>query len=420
MKKMQLSQRVSRLKPSATLEVSAKAKAMRAEGIDVIGFGAGEPDLPTPDHICQAASDALFQGWTKYVASAGDPNAREAIARKFREENNLADMTAEHVVINAGAKMSLYLAIDALVDPGHEVIIQTPCWVSYAPMTGLADGTTVEIHTTAETNFKFGPNELRNALTEKSRVLILNSPSNPTGMVYSPDELKAIAEVINQHNREARERIAQGDDHACELIVLCDEIYEHLIYDDDLEFASIGQWIEEGCFVTINGLSKSHAMTGWRIGYAGCGRVELAKAMARLQSQMNTSITACCYPAIVEALENGKDDLPPMRTIYARRRHLMVGLVDDLPNVTCAVPIGAFYLFPDVSGWFGKTSPEGKPIRTAIEFADALLQEARVAVVPGDDFRGCGTHHIRLSYATSDENIIEGLRRIKAFLSGIT
>jgi len=416
---MQLSRRVTQLKPSATLEVTARFKAMKAEGVDVIGFGAGEPDADTPGHIRDSAKRAIDEGWTHYVASAGDPKARGAIAEKFRRENGLDFITPDHVVITPGAKMAIFLALQALVDPGDEVITQTPCWVSYAPMAELAAGRVVEAPTTGETGFRMTLDGLRDALTERSRVLILNSPCNPTGVVYSPEELRALAEVVNEHNRNQRRRMEEGAaESARELIVVSDEIYEKLIYDGR-PFAGIAPWIENGCAVTVSGLSKSYAMTGWRVGYAAAGLPEIAKAMAKLQAQMNTSITACCYPVIVQALNHGDDDVAGMHATYARRRDLIFDLITALPDVSCVRPSGAFYVFPDVSAYFGRTSPGGRAIANAVEFADALLNEARVAVVPGDDFGGCGTNHVRLSYACSEKEIEEGLRRIREFLERV-
>lgn len=414
---MQLSQRVLNLKPSATLEVSARAKAMRAAGADVIGFGAGEPDFDTPMFLKEVAAKALDDGWTKYVAAAGDPGAREAIAKRLRDENGLSGATAEGVVITTGGKMALYLAIQSLVDPGQEVVFQTPAWVSYGPIAELAGAKLVEVPTTPEMGFRMSAADLAGALTATSRVLIFNSPSNPTGVVYSADELKGLAEVVNTHNRAQR---AAG---LFELVVFCDEIYEKLIYGDEageeVEFASLAPFIEGDGWVVLNGLSKAYAMTGWRIGYAAMGSTVLAKAMAKMHVQTCTSITACCYPVIAEAFAHGGAEVARMRRAYAGRLKLMYELVCDLPSVTCVRPSGAFYVFPDVSAYFGKTSAGGRKITDAVGFADALLVEAEVAVVPGNDFGGCGANHIRLSYACSEETIREGLARVRLFLEGI-
>jgi len=409
---MRLSRRVTELKPSATLAVSARAKALKAEGVDVIAFGAGEPDLATPRFICDAAKRAIDEGWTKYTASAGDPAAREVIAKKLREENGLMGMGADGVVITAGAKMGIYLAMQALVDPecGDEVILQTPCYVSYAPIARLCGGKVVEVETRIADGFRMSAEGLREVLSERSRVLVINSPANPTGVVYSAEELKAIAEVVNEHNREQRE--SGGG----ELVVLSDEIYEKLIYADGVEFVSICSFVEDGCFVVINGLSKSYAMTGWRIGYAGAGRVEVAKAMAKLQVQMNTCITGCCYPVIVEAIEGGDDAIDEMRGIYRKRWEVVCHLLEGLPGVKFLKPSGAFYVFVEVSGYYGRRSGRGMEIRDAVSFAEALLVEGGVAVVPGDDFGGCGSDFVRISYACSEDSIREGLGRMKGFL----
>lgn len=410
---MGLSKRAMELKGSATLSVSARAKALKASGVDVIGFGAGEPDLATPGFICEAGKRAIDDGWTKYVASAGAPSAREAIAKKFREKNGLAGIDSDGVVITPGAKMAIYLAMQALVDEGDEVVIPVPGWVSYAPIARLCGGKVVEVGTRMEDGFRMSGEGLGEVLTSRSRVLVINSPSNPTGVVYSANELHAIAEVVNEHN--GRQRARGG----VELVVLSDEIYENLIYADGVSFASICSFVEDGCFVVINGLSKSYAMTGWRIGYGGAGRVEVANAMAKLQVQMNTCLTGCCYPALVEAIEKGDRVLGEMRLIYRKRWELVCDLLGGLPGVRFVKPSGAFYVFLDVSDYFGKRSGGGMVNGDAVSFAESLLVEAGVAVVPGDDFGGCGGDFVRISYACSEEAIREGLGRMKVFLEGV-
>ncbi|MFG0329078.1 MAG: pyridoxal phosphate-dependent aminotransferase [Phycisphaerales bacterium] len=405
---MRLSRRVQNLKPSATLAVSAKAAALRGQGIDVVSFGAGEPDFDTPDHIKDAAIDAIRDGWTKYVASAGDPAARKSIAHKLREENGLK-VDAEHVVITPGAKQAIFLALLALLEPEekHEAVVPTPAWVSYRPMCELCGGTVVEVPTTLDDGFKMSPEQLRKALTPRSRVLILNSPSNPCGTVYTPSEIEALAAVVTEHNRT----------HDGALVVISDEIYEKLIYGET-EFVSVGRFLDSEQVVTVNGLSKTYAMTGWRIGYAATVPT-LARAMAKLQSQMNTSITACCYPAIPEALDHGAEDIERMRRVFAMRAELMREGLEAIPGLRTTRPEGAFYLFPDVSAHFGKRTPKGHAIEGALGFAETLLEEQAVAVVPGDDFGGCGRSHVRLSFATAEERIKEGLDRLAKFVDSL-
>ncbi len=412
---MKLSQRALDLKPSSTLAVTARAKAMRKAGQDVLSFAAGEPDFDTPSIIKSAAADALSAGLTKYVASQGDADARKAIARKLREVNNLAGVEADHVIISNGGKMCLYLACQALLDPaqGDEAIIPTPCWVSYAPQTALAGGVIVELATTGEGDFKITPDQLRSALNERSRLLFLNSPSNPCGTMYSRDELAELGRVVVEHNRTG------GD-----VIVLSDEIYEHIILGDT-SFVSFAAACPDVApyTVTINGLSKAYSMTGWRVGYAACPPTDqgiaLVKAMTRLQAQITTCISSFIYPAIEVALQSADADVEHMRRAFTERGKLAYDLLCEVPECPCPTPMGAFYLFPDVSAHFGKTSAAGTKIDSALAFADALLAEKHVAVVPGEDFGGCGGKHIRLSFACGEEQIREGMKRLQEFVRGM-
>jgi aspartate aminotransferase len=412
---MKLSQRALNLKPSSTLAVTARAKSMRKEGLDVLSFAAGEPDFDTPSIIKSAAADALSAGLTKYVASQGDVDARKAIARKIRESNGIEGVEAEHIIISNGGKMCLYLASQALIDPGrnHEVILPTPCWVSYAPQTILAGGVVAELPTTPETNFKMTPEQLRGALNERSRLLFLNSPSNPCGTMYSRDELAELGQVVVEHNRTG------GD-----VTVLSDEIYEHIILGDT-HFASFAAANPDVApyTVTINGLSKAYSMTGWRVGYAACPPtdegVALVKAMTRLQAQITTCISSFIYPAIEVALASADADVEQMQRAFTQRGKLAYELLRDVCDCPCPEPMGAFYLFPDVSAHFGKTSAGGAKIDSALSFADALLAEKHVAVVPGEDFGGCGDKHIRLSFACSEEQIREGMKRLREFVEGM-
>ncbi len=407
---VQLSRRVRDLKPSATLAVTARVRELRAQGRDVIDFGLGEPDFDTPDDIKEAAIGALRAGLTHYMPIAGDPGARAAIALKLQRENDIR-CSPEDVVITVGAKHAIYLVLQCLLDPGRqqEVILPTPAWVSYRPMIELAGGTAVEVPGRLENDFKITPRQLEDAITGRTRALVINSPSNPCGTMYSPDELRALAGVLERHEHVA---------------IVSDEIYEKLIYGgiDHLSPGSLDGIARR--VVTINGLSKAFAMTGWRIGYACApvpvedGRQTLARAITTLQGQMTSNITSFCYAAIIEALENGAPDSERMRQAFAKRAELIYGLMRDMPGVRCARPTGAFYVFPDVSAHFGKRTPGGRWL-DATSFATALLEEANVAVVPGADFGESAAGHVRLSFACSNEAIKDGCGRIAAWLRKI-
>ncbi len=407
---MRLSDRVNALKPSSTLAVDAKVKALKAQGIEVIGFGAGEPDFDTPDNIKQAAIDALKAGKTKYTATEGEPAARTAIAEKLKRDNGIA-CGPEHIVISAGGKHSLYLAMQCLLDPPHdgntqEVILPTPAWVSYRPMIELAGGKVVEVPGAVANDFKITPRQLEQAISRDTAAIIINSPSNPCGIMYSPDELRQLAHVLERHPQ---------------ITVITDEIYEKLIYGDvpHLSLGSLPALAERT--ITINGMSKAFAMTGWRIGYAcapGSGGV-VAKAMAKLQGQMTSNITSFSYPAIVEAMTNGATAVETMRKRFAERGTLIHDLIAAMPGLKCPKPTGAFYAFPDVSEHFGKTTPQGRMFNTALGFAEALLDEVRVAVVPGEDFGECARNHVRMSFACSEKNIEEGCRRMDEWLRSL-
>jgi aspartate aminotransferase len=409
---MQLSHRVQRLPGSATLAVNARVRELTAAGEDIIGFGAGEPDFDTPTEIKQAAIDALLAGKTRYAPVPGEPAARQAIARKLREENGI-DCAAEHIVISVGGKHSIYLALQSLLDPPAntddppaEVILPTPAWVSYAPMIQLAGGCTIEVPGSIENDFLITAEQLDQAVNENTRAIIINSPSNPCGTMYSPDQLRAIGDVIAKHEHVA---------------VITDEMYEKLIYGEHEHFSLGSMPSIADRVITVGGLSKAYAMTGWRIGYAcvSANGGAFAKAMANLQSQMTSNITSFCYDAIVEALENGAEHVERMRRTFADRAVLMHEMVSAMPGVRCPKPTGAFYVFPDVSACFGKHSPGGTQITCCVSFATALLDEAKVAVVPGADFGECGAAHVRLSFACSNEQIAEGCRRMSRWISSL-
>jgi aspartate aminotransferase len=409
---VQLSERVRRLPGSATLAVNARVKELAAAGEDIIGFGAGEPDFDTPANIKQAAIDALLAGKTKYAPVPGEPEAREVIARKLRDENNI-ECSARDIVISVGGKHSIYLALQCLIDPRkneadeqQEVILPTPAWVSYAPMIQLAGGKAVEVAGSVDDDFLVAPEQIESAITENTLAIIINSPSNPCGTMYAPGQLHAIADVIERH------------DH---IAIITDEMYEKLIYGDIAHFSLGSLSSIADRVITVGGLSKAYAMTGWRIGYACAPGNDggVAKAMANLQSQMTSNITSFCYAAIVEALTKSAADVERMRQTFAARATLIHELVSAMPGVVCPKPTGAFYVFPDISACFGKTSPAGTKIDSAVSFATALLDEAKVAVVPGDDFGQCATGHVRLSFACSNEQIREGCRRMHEWIASL-
>ncbi len=396
---MKLAHRVQVMKPSSTLKVTAMVKQLTAEGHDIIGFGAGEPDFDTPQRIKDTVGVALNQGLTKYEPVGGTPAALKAVAAYVGPKLG-RELTPQNVLISCGGKHSLYLAFMALVEPGDEVLIPAPYWVSYPEQARLAGAEVVEIPGSVDNDFKITPEQLRQALTPKSKVLVINSPSNPTGTMYSPAELKALAEVVVEHPQ---------------LLVFADDIYERLVYGPDpfVSFASLHPALWERT-VTFNCLSKSYAMTGWRVGFA-VAPAECIKAMAALQGQMTSNITSFVYPAIVEALQGPQDEVEAMRQAFAQRGQLMHRLLSAMPGLKCCQPTGAFYVFPDIAeAAFGKTDPAGKRIETAADFAESLLTHARVAVVPGEDFSG--PRHVRLSFATSNAKIEAGLERLAQFL----
>ncbi|CAG1007416.1 aspartate aminotransferase [Phycisphaerales bacterium] len=410
-----IARRVQGLKPSVTIAFMNRAKAMQRQGMDVLSFAAGEPDFDTPDLIKEAAIAALRAGQTKYMPTLGDPESRAVIAEKFTRENGIPNCTPDHIAIGAGGKHQLFVSLHCLLDdprpgdPAQEVIIPVPAWVSYAPIAELAGGRVVEVQTSAETGFLASAEQIREAITPRSRVLILNSPSNPCGTMYSPDQLRAIAKVV-----------ADGVKTAPDLVVLSDEIYEKIAYGGIPHFSigSVPEIAER--VVTLNGLSKAYAMTGWRIGYTGTsgefGR-KFIQAMATLQGQISTNNTSFTYPSIPVALRRCGADVERMRGAFARRAELINRRLSQIPRLRNTTPTGAFYAFPDVSAYFGTTSPKGKAINSSLEMAEALLEEALVAFVPGEDFGGCGKKHLRISFACSEEQIERGLDRFGAFLA---
>lgn len=392
---MKLAQRTSRVTPSATLAIDALAKKMRAEGVDVIGFGVGEPDFDTPDNVKEAGIKAIRDGFTKYTPAGGTPELKAAVAHKLKRDNGL-EYDPSEIVICVGAKHALYNAFQVLIDPGDEVIIPSPYWVSYVDQVRLAGGEAVIIEGTEANGFKVTPDQIRRAITPRTRALVLNSPSNPTGAVYTRDELVAIAEVVL----------------ATDILVISDEIYEPFIYTDagHTSFPSLGPEVKART-VLVHGVSKSHAMTGWRIGYAA-GPKPVIAAMEMLQSHSTSNPTSIAQKAAVEALVGPQDAVHAMVKEFARRRDYLVERLRSLPGVTCATPAGAFYVFPNISAAFGKRIGD-TVIRSSADFAQALLREAHVALVPGSAFGAEG--YVRLSYATSMQQLEEGMNRIAAF-----
>jgi aspartate aminotransferase len=390
-----LSKRIARIQASPTIAITNKAKAMKAEGIDVIGFGAGEPDFDTPDHIKDAAIVALKEGKTKYTAADGIPELKNAIIDKFKRDQGL-DYSPAQIVVSCGGKHSLYNLAQVLFEEGDEVIIPSPYWVSYPPQVLLNDATPVIIEADDCNDFKISPKQLEDAITSSTRAIIMNSPSNPTGTAYTHEELVALADMIKKHD----------------LLCISDEIYEKIVYD--FEFASMAcvPGMKERTIV-VNGASKCYSMTGWRMGYAA-GPQEIMRACAKLQGQVTTNIATTTQWASVAALEGPQNFLNGWVAEFQKRRDVICEGLRALAGVTCFNPVGAFYVFPNVSALFGKEF-KGKKIGGSEDLANYLLDEARVAVVPGTGFGTEG--YIRLSYATSMKNIEEGLERIKAVLS---
>lgn len=424
-----VSRRVQSLKPSVTVAFMNRAKDMQWKGQDVLSFAAGEPDFDTPEVIKESAIRALRSGQTKYMPTLGDPETRATIAKKLSSENGLPGCTPEHITIGSGGKHSLFVACHVLLDDpwtqsgakgptpiptDHrpEVLLPVPSWVSYAPIAELAGGKVVEIQTGPDNDFKITPEQLRKAITPRSRLLFLNSPSNPCGTMYSPEELKAIGKVV----AEAARTIAP------DLVVLSDEIYEKIAYGG-VPHHSIGSDPEIAeRVITLNGLSKAYAMTGWRVGYTGASGefgLRFTKAMGVLQGQMSTNITSFVYPAIRTALTECAADVEKMRVAFSKRAEVINKRLAGVPGLRSVKSTGAFYAFPDVSAHFGKTSKGGKRIACAMDFCEALLVENLVAFVPGEDFGGCGKNHVRISFACSEDQINKGVDRLGEFVAGL-
>ena len=396
-----LSDTLARVKPSPTIAVSNLAAELKAQGKDVIGLGAGEPDFDTPDNIKKAAMAAMDAGKTKYTAVDGIPELKAAICAKFKRDNGL-DYTPAQVSVSTGGKQILYNALTATLNPGDEVIIPAPYWVSYPDMVLLAGGEPVFVEGPSQNGYKITPEDLEAAITPKTKWFIFNSPSNPTGAGYTAAELKGLTDVLMRHPH---------------VWVMTDDMYEHLVYDD-YEFATPAQ-VEPGLYdrtLTCNGVSKAYAMTGWRIGYAA-GPEELIRAMRKVQSQSTSNPCSISQWAAVEALNGTQDYIATNNQVFKRRRDLVVAALNAIPGITCPVPEGAFYVYPSIDGLIGKTSAGGVKIDDDETFAKALLEEKGVAVVFGSAF-GLSPA-FRVSYATSDENLTEAMARIADFCEGL-
>jgi len=394
---MKLATRVNRIKPSPTLAITAKANALRAQGRDIIGFGAGEPDFDTPEHIKQAGIRAIEEGFTKYTPVGGTDELKDAIAAKLERENGLT-YGRSNIVVSCGAKHTLYNLAQALFEEGDEVIVPAPFWVSYPDIIVLADAVPVILQTREEDGFKMTPQALRRAITPSTRAVIVNSPSNPTGTTYTLEELKALGEVLGE----------------TDILVISDDIYEKVLYDGFVfsNMANTGEDMKARTIV-VNGVSKAYAMTGWRIGYAA-GPEQVITAVSNIQSQNTSNPTSISQKASVAALRETQEPTEKMVIEFRKRRDFIVSALNDIPGVVCRKPEGAFYVFPNVASLYGRRRGE-RVIGNSLDLAAFLLDEADVAVVPGSAFGD--DRYIRLSYATSMKNIEEGAKRIRSAVS---
>ena len=392
-----VSNSLKRIKPSPTIAVSQKARELKAAGKDVIGLGAGEPDFDTPDNIKKAAIDAINKGETKYTAVDGTPALKKAIVNKFKRENNI-DYSSEQISVGTGGKQIIFNAILATVNPGDEVIIPAPYWVSYPDIVLLAGGTPKIVKCSEKNNFKITPSELEKSITDKTKWIIINSPSNPTGSGYTQKELEALGDILKKNKN---------------VFILSDDIYEHLVYED-FKFFTIAQIKElKDRTLTMNGVSKSYAMTGWRIGY-GAGPKDIIKAMAKLQSQSTTNPSSISQAAAVEALNGTQDFIKTRSESFKERRDFVVKYLNNIKGLSCLKPNGAFYVFPNCQKLLGKKTE----LKTDKDFVEKLLEEALVAIVQGSAFGLDG--YFRISYATSMDNLKKALERIKSFCESLS
>ncbi|WP_313187449.1 pyridoxal phosphate-dependent aminotransferase [Sphingobacterium siyangense] len=391
-----LSDRINNLSESATLKMTKLGRELAAKGVNVISLSVGEPDFNTPEHVKDAAKKALDENWTRYSPVPGYPELRQAIINKLKTENNL-DYDISQIVVSTGAKQSLSNVILTLINPGDEVIIPTPYWVSYSEMVVLAEGKSVFINTEIDNNFKITPAQLEAAITPKTKLFMFSSPNNPTGTVYSKDELAALAEVFEKHPQ---------------VFILSDEIYEHINFVDKHESIAQFENIKDRVII-INGFSKAFAMTGWRLGYIAANKT-IAAANDKLQGQTTSGTCSISQRAGIVAYEQGLESVNKMKEAFARRRQLVYDLLTEIPGVRTNLPEGAFYFFPEISSFFGKKDQDGNVIKNSSDLALYLLNVGHVATVGGDSFGN--DNYIRLSYAASDESLIEALKRIKEAL----
>ncbi|MGX1199068.1 pyridoxal phosphate-dependent aminotransferase [Parvibaculum sp. MBR-TMA-1.3b-4.2] len=397
-----ISDALNRIQPSATMAATQKARDLKAQGVDVIGLGAGEPDFDTPDNIKEAAIEAIRRGETKYTAVDGIPELKAAICAKFKRENGL-DYAPNQAFVAPGGKPIIFNAMVATLNPGDEVVIPTPYWVSYPDIVLLAGGKPVFAEASMETGFKLTPEALEAAITPKTKWFIFNSPSNPSGAAYTRDELKALTDVLMKHPH---------------VWILTDDMYEHLVYDD-FQFVTPVQ-VEPGLYertLTMNGVSKAYAMTGWRIGYCA-GPVELIKAMGKVQGQSTSNPTSISQWAAVEALNGTQDFIPERAAVFKERRDLVVSMLNQASGITCPTPEGAFYVYPSCKGTIGKKTPGGKVIENDQDFVEQLLEAEGVACVHGGAF-GLSPY-FRISYATSTENLEKACERIQRFCASLS
>ena len=390
-----IAKRMSLIKPSPTMAVTKMAAEMKAAGQDIIGLGAGEPDFDTPDHIKNAAIEAIKNGETKYTAVDGTPALKKAIAKKFYKDNSIK-YNIDEIIVSVGGKQVLYNALMSSINPGDEVIIPSPFWVSYPDMVSLAGGVPIIVEGKEKNNFKIQPEDIRDKISTKTKWIIINSPSNPTGSSYSSEELRDIGNLLLEHEN---------------IFVMSDDIYEKIIYDD-FKFFSLAEVVPElkDRILTVNGVSKAYAMTGWRIGYAG-GPKHLITAMSKLQSQSTSNPSSISQAAALAALEGPEEFLLERNEKFKTRRDMVVNMLNECNGLSCIKPSGAFYVYPSCSGIIGKFSKEGKLIENSIDFSAYLLESVGVAVVPGSAFGA--DPFFRISYATSDSILEEACNRIK-------
>ncbi|MHC1683178.1 MAG: pyridoxal phosphate-dependent aminotransferase [Clostridiaceae bacterium] len=394
---MELSRKAMSLSASVTLEITAKASELKSKGIDVISFGAGEPDYNTPENIKVAAKNAIDNNLTRYTPTSGIVSLKEKICDKLKGENGLSYGTNQ-VIVCTGAKQALADSFSAILNPGDEVIVASPYWVSYPELIKLNDGVPVFVETDEKNNFKMEISKIKEKITSKTKAIIINSPNNPTGCVYTKEDLVEIANLSKEND----------------LIIISDEIYEKLIYDNE-EHVSIAA-LSEDAFnrtIVINGFSKSHAMTGWRIGYAACGNTNIVKLMVNIQSHVTSNATSITQHAAVEAFNTDNSIIEEMRAEFEKRRNFMVSKINSIEGISAAMPKGAFYVMVNISKLFSKTF-EGMKINNSVEFSKVLLEKKNVAVIPGEAFGD--DNYIRLSYATSLSNIENGLNRVEEFV----